>query len=82
MKPKAAPAAATDQGRRREAIARAREEATDALVALQGDRARLDAESRRVAAQMVQRLPQELQLCMTDGIRSCLARRRNDGHRP
>jgi len=32
-------------------IARARQEAADRLVELQGDRARLDAESRNVAAQ-------------------------------
>jgi len=37
MKPKAALAAAVDQGKRREAIGKARQEAADALVGLQGD---------------------------------------------
>jgi hypothetical protein len=36
MKPKAALAAVADQAKRREAIARARQEVADALVALQG----------------------------------------------
>jgi hypothetical protein len=51
MKPKSAIAAVEAQQRRREGIVRVRQEAADALVALQGDRARLDAEHRRVAAQ-------------------------------
>jgi len=51
MKPKAALAAAADQVNRRDAIARARQEAADKLVELQGFRAGLDAERARVAAQ-------------------------------
>jgi len=48
---KSAIAATEAQQKRRDVIAKARQEAADRLVALQGDRARLDAESRRVAAQ-------------------------------
>jgi hypothetical protein len=47
---KAAIAATEAQQKRREGIARARQDVADRLVELQGDRARLDAESRRVAA--------------------------------
>jgi hypothetical protein len=43
-------AATEAQQKRRDAIAKARQEAADRLVELQGDRAQLDAESRRVAA--------------------------------
>jgi hypothetical protein len=39
------------QQKRREDIARTRQDAGDRLVELQGERARLEAESRRVAAQ-------------------------------
>jgi len=48
---KSAIAATEAQQKRRDGIARARQEAADRLVELQGDRARLDAEGRRVAAQ-------------------------------
>jgi hypothetical protein len=50
-KAKAAIAATEAQSKRRDAIAKARQEAADRLVELQGDRARLEAESRLVAAQ-------------------------------
>jgi len=51
MKPKQALAAAADQAKRPETIAKARQEAADRLVELQGARARLEAERARVAAQ-------------------------------
>jgi len=51
MKPKQALAAAADQAKHREALARARQEAADALVVLEGQRAGLEAERARVAAQ-------------------------------
>jgi len=44
-KPKAARAAIADQAKRREAIAKARQEAADKLVELQGRRAGLGAEA-------------------------------------
>jgi hypothetical protein len=50
-KAKAAIAATEAQQKRREVNAKARQEAADRLVELPGDRARLDAEGRRVAAQ-------------------------------
>jgi len=48
---KSAIAASEAQQKRRDAIAKARQEAADRLVELQGDRARLAAEGQRVAAQ-------------------------------
>ncbi len=51
MKPKAALAAAAAQAKRREAIAKARQEAADRLVEMQGQRAGLEAKRARVAAQ-------------------------------
>jgi len=50
-KAKSAIAATEAQLKRREGIAKARQEAADRLVELQGERAHLEAESRRVAAQ-------------------------------
>ncbi len=50
MKPKAALAAEVDQAKRREVIAKARQEAADKLVELQGRRAGLEAEAARVVA--------------------------------